>query len=177
MAIKRIIHTDEVNLKDWVDDRDEIMEGRSCCRDCSGSKKKCLDCYDFDMTCQDINSTYLEDEKINLNKELDNYVVAFAELGLWDGKKSGFKVLSTNLNSIFNVRQDFNTYYADAYNIRASCSHHDGTNFILYRKLKKGINVSDFEVYMYKNNYKLSSQQLSKYTESLLPYVKTVYGW
>lgn len=177
MATKHIIYTDEVNLKDWIDEREEIMDGHSCCEDCSGSKEKCLDCYDFDMTCQDINSSYLGDEIMNLNKKLNNYVVAFAELGLWDGKKYGFRILSTNLNSIFNARQDFNTYYTDAYNVRATCCHHDGTNYILYRKLKKGIDVLDFEAFVQKNDYRLSSQQLSRYTESLLPYVKTIYGW
>ena len=43
--------------------------------------------------------------------------------------------------------------------------------------LKPNIDVSWFENFMYTHNYKLTSQQISQYTNSLLPYVKKVYGW
>lgn len=174
MAKKHIIYSDTVNLKDWVNDRKEIMEGKSCCNSC---KNSCESCNEFYNVCNDINSEYFNDETLNLNKGLDNYIIALADLGLWSGRKSGYRILGNNLNSIFNVGEDSNTYYADSYNIRSENTHHDGTNYILYRKLKPNVDRNLIENVLYKNNYTLTKQQISYYTESLLPYVKEIYGW
>lgn len=174
MAKRRIIHSDTINLKDWVGDRKDIMEDRDCCNSC---RSDCESCNDFYSTCVDLNSDYLSDERMNLNKSLDNYVIAFADLGLWNGRKPGYKILGSNLNSIFNISEDSNTYYADGYNIHSENAHHDGTNYIMYRKLKANVDRNTIEGILYKNNYKLTKQQISKYTESLLPYVKEIYGW
>lgn len=178
MATRRIIHSDSVNLKDWVGDRKEIMEGKSCCKSCKNNcENNCENCNDFYSVCADLNSDYFSDESLNLNKVLDNYVIAFADLGLWNGRKPGYRILGNNLNSIFNISEDSNTYYADGYNIHSENVHHDGTNYILYRKLKSSVDRSTIEYLLYKNNFKLTKQQISKYTESLLPYVKDIYGW
>ena len=173
IIMENIIYSDEIRISDWVKSKDELLIGQS---NCVGCKKDCNSCSFFYELCRDINSTYLSDETANLNVPLDNIVVAFARLGLWNGVKPGFKLLSTNLNSIFQVNCDINTYYYDRYNVKARCVHHDGTNHITFRKLKSGVNKDWFENYMYDNNFELSSSQLSRYTESLVPYVKSIYG-
>lgn len=172
--MEKIIYSDEIRIKDWVEDKDEIIEGQSECKCC---KRNCASCNLFYDLCNEINSHYLGDEVMNLNQPLGNVVVAFACLGLWDGVKPGFRVLNNNLNSIFQVSADINTYYCDRYNVKARCVHHDGTNHITFRKLKDGINKEWFENYMYENNFELDSQKMSRYTDSLLPYVKSIYGW
>lgn len=149
------------------------MDGNPICKDC---KSDCSSCNFFYSQCVSLNQSYFGDEFSNLNQPLGNYVVAFACLGLWNGVKSGYKVLGKNLNTIFQVSADSNTYYYDRYNVRATCVHHDGTNEILFRKLKDGIDKTWFENYMYQNNYELDSNQLSRYTDSLVPYVKSIYG-
>lgn len=182
--VKHVIHNSDVDVRDWLDDAAEIVDYGSNCRKCpygqdedNFDKNKCEKCDEFLRHCLDLNSTYLEDELSNLNIPLENNVVAFAKLGLWNGPKSGFKVLGRNVNSIFKVSEDFNLYYVDSYNVKAKCVHHDGTNHILYRELKPNVSVDFIENFMYKHQYEISSELISRYTRSLLPYVKKVYGW
>lgn len=176
---KHIIWSSDIDLKNWVNKTKESMESEypEICNaeECKG--KDCYSCTAFYSHCVELNSIYLEDEYGNLNVSLDNNIVALADLGLWDGRKSGYRILGNNLNDIFRISEDYNTYYADGRNVYAECHHHDGTNHILYRKLKKGTNIDWFENLILKNDYKLSPQQISTYTESLLPYVKKIYGW
>lgn len=175
MSNTRTIHNSEINIKDWVRDRKEIMVDDPFCGTCG--KKDCSNCDSFYYRCTELNAQYLYDEIENLNISLGNNVLALADLGLWNGRKNGYKILPANVNSIFNVSNDSNHYYADGRNIRAKCSHHDGTNYILFRKLKDGVSVEQIESLLLKNDYSLTSQQISKYTESLRPYVAKVYGW
>lgn len=177
MAKKHIIWSSNINIKDWIGDKEEIIDENGRCWDECNKKYDCENCSRFYNYVTDLNDNYLYDEKQNLNKLLDNHIVALAELGLWDGKKNGYKILGSNLNCIFNISEDENTWYADGWNIRGEHGHHDGINYILYRKLKSSVSVNQFEEIMYKNNYKLTSHQISLYTESLLPYVAKVYGW
>ena len=173
--IHHIIYNSEIHLKDWVRDREEIMVDEPFCSTCE--HKKCLNCDTFYYRCVDFNNSYLEDERHNLDVSLDNNIIALADLGLWDGRKSGYKILGNNLSCIFNVSEDRNCYYADGRNVRAKCVHHDGTNHIVFRKLKKGVTIEQVENLMFKNNYSLTPSQISRYTESLRPYVADIYGW
>ena len=174
---KHIIWSSHINISDWLGDKESILEDRlDGCSDCS-KNKKCESCDRFYTEVSDINDSYLDDEKLNLNIRLDNNVIAFAKLGLWDGTKSAYKILGNNVNCIFDISEEGNTYYVDAYNVRATCVHHDGRNQILYRMLKPNVDIRAFEAIMYKNGYNLSSQQISRYTTSLRPYVAQVYGW
>ncbi len=173
--MKHIIYSSDINISDWLSDKDEIMYGNEICKDCK--VRNCKSCYGFYEECERLNEGYLEDDKDNLNVSLDNYVIALADLGLWNGRKPGYKMLSKNLSSIFDISGDRVKYYDDGRNIRGECVHHDGTNYILYRKLKSNVSVEQIERILYKNNYSLNSNQISRYTESLRPYVAEVYGW
>ena len=175
MSNIRTIHNSEINIKDWVKDREEIMVDEPFCSTCK--KKDCKDCDTFYYHCVELNNQYLYDERDNLYIPLSNNVIALADLGLWNGRKSGYKILGKNVNCIFDISEDENHYYADGRNIRAKCVHHDGTNYILYRKLKDGVTVEQIESLLLKNDYCLTPQQISKYTESLRPYVAKIYGW
>lgn len=176
---KHIIWSSEIDLKDWILKTKENMESEYpfvCnAEECKG--KDCYNCNTFYCHCVDTNDRYLEDERINLDVSLDGAVIAIASLGLWNGRKAGFRLLRPNLNAIFDIGEDYNTYYADGRNVYAECTHHDGTNHILYRKVKANIDLDWLSNFIIKNNYELTPQQISKYTESLLPYVKKVYGW
>ena len=44
--------------------------------------------------------TFYEDEILNLNKRLDGRILAIASMGLWDGRKTGYKILGNNLNEV-----------------------------------------------------------------------------
>lgn len=40
---------------------------------------------------------YLSDERMNLDKVVDGIIIAFADLGLWNGRRQGFKILGSNV--------------------------------------------------------------------------------
>ena len=45
------------------------------------------------------NDEYLEDERANLNINLHAGILAIADLGLWDGRKIGYKEMGTNISN------------------------------------------------------------------------------
>ena len=117
-----------------------------------------------------------DDERWNLNVPTDGRILAIADLGLWYGRRQGYKILNRNTNSILNIVEDFNEYYGDGYNIKADCVHHDGTNHIEYRVIREDRNIQNLLDAIY-NGEKITRKKLNYYTKSLYPYVAKIYGW
>jgi hypothetical protein len=115
------------------------------------------------------------DERINLHKDVDGYIVAFAELGLWNGNTNGAKIVGTTVSDILYSDCDYVTWYCDPYNVRCSAAHHDGRNYILYRvadskeQAERLVNKIAYEG--------MTEEQFRRATKSLRPYVAKVYGW
>lgn len=123
----------------------------------------------------DSRSIDLDDERANLNIEVDGYIVAFASLGLWNGRVNGAKLVGTNVRRILHSNDDYVTWYCDPYNVRAEMIHHDGTNYVLYRVAndkEQAENLVDKIAYG-----NMSEEEFRKRTKSLRPYVAKVYGW
>lgn len=123
----------------------------------------------YQIACDWTNDA-LQDEKDNLDIELDNNIVVIADLGLWNGRRRGYKVIGTNLNDTLRSFMDCMTeieFYTDGYNYCATEYHHDGTNHYIFRVLKDGVDVDKL------GNYK----DIMKYTKSLKKTVNNVYGW
>lgn len=78
---------------------------------------------------------WLNDERLNLDKEVDGVIIAFADLGLWYGRRQGYKIIGNNIADILRSPYDAE-WFGDTYNIRGVEYHHDGTNHILYRVAK-----------------------------------------
>lgn len=136
------------------------------------------DVTDDDVLCfiDESLSNYIDDERMNLNIVTDGRILAIADIGLWNGRRQGYKVLGCNVNNIFNVSEDYNEYYSDGHNIKATCIHHDGTNFIEYRVIREDKNITNLlNDILY--GKEITRKQLNYYTKSLLPYVAKVYGW
>lgn len=50
----------------------------------------------------EINNEYLEDERINLDIQLSKPIIIIADLGLWNARKSGYKMIdSGNIKIVF----------------------------------------------------------------------------
>jgi len=115
------------------------------------------------------------DERINLHKDVDGYIVAFADLGLWNGRRNGAKLVGTTVSDILYSDCDYVTWYCDPYNVRCSAAHHDGRNYILYRvadskeQAERLVNKIAYEG--------MTEEQFRRATKSLRPYVAKVYGW
>ena len=121
---------------------------------------------------------WLDDERCNLNQECGN-ILAIADLGLWDGRHQGYKVIRKGkLNGIFSVGTDCDdvSLFCDRYNVRGRYTHHDGTNFILFREIREGVNIGSLLERIY-NGEEIDSKTLNRYTRSLRPKVAKVYGW
>ena len=118
----------------------------------------------------------LDAEKTNLNKELDGCIVALADLGFWNGRANGGKVLGNNLNSIFQgFGCDDHEWYADRYNVRGNFFHHDGTHHVVFRLAKDRDTAQRIvEQVAY---HGLSIEQAMRKTKSIRPYVAKIYGW
>ena len=124
----------------------------------------------------DMLSYYLDDERANLNEQTDGRILVIADLGLWNGRRDGYKILNENVNSIFSTGEDYTEWYSDGHNIKAIASHHDGTNYYEYRIIREDRNIQNLLDAIY-NGEEISRKKLNYYTKSLHPYIAKVYGW
>lgn len=133
------------------------------------------------LTEEDIE--YLEnyafdDELVSLKVETEGQILAIADMGLWNGRKQGCRLTNTRmLSEIMTIgNEDITTLYYDGHNVRKRATHHDGTNYILFREVKPGVNINNLINRIY-NGEQVNNSTLNYYTRSLKRYVKKVYGW
>lgn len=166
--MKKIIWSNvNLNVEDWRDGYIEFCEYNNIT---PGGDD---DLIDWMITT---NFNYLDDEIANLNKRLDDYIIVIADLGLWNGRKTAYKISRANLNAIFNAADDYTEFYGDGREIRATGYHHDGTNYYLFRQLRPGRDPEKLLDDIY-NGREISPQKLNYYTRSIYKDVATVYGW
>lgn len=119
---------------------------------------------------------FLEDERINLDIQLSNPIILIADLGLWNGRHQGYKIIkSGNIKDILIVSEDYVKFYYDKYNVKAIAAHHDGTNYYEYREIRDNVDIDKLCSRIY-NGEKISRQTLNYYTKSILPEIKKIYG-
>lgn len=165
--MKNIIWSNRnINPDDWKADYLDAME----------INEEGVDEYELWNWINDTLSMYLDDERANLNKKTDGRILVIASLGLWDGRRQGYKILNGNVNSIFTTGEDYTEWYSDGYNIKAIASHHDGTNYYEYRVIREDRNIENLLDAIY-NGEEITRKKLNYYTKSLHPYVAKVYGW
>ena len=118
---------------------------------------------------------WLDDERCNLNKQVDGVIIVFGDLGLWYGRKQGYQILGSNIADILRSSCEDAEWYGDGYNIRSRMTHHDGTNYALYRVAKDREEAERIAEKIYNNE--IDEQGFRRRTRSLYPYVADVYGW
>jgi hypothetical protein len=123
------------------------------------------------------NAEYLLDERANLNKPIEGRILVIADLGLWNGRASGYKIIDTkNLNAFLQVNHEYAEFYGDGKEIRGYEIHHDGANCYLYRMIREDRDIDKLCNAIY-NHEEISPQKLNYYTKSLYKEVADVYGW
>jgi hypothetical protein len=123
------------------------------------------------------NAEYLDDERMNLNKVVDGRILVIADLGLWNGRRSAYKIVgSGNIKDILGYTYDYAEFYSDGYNIRGTECHHDGVNFYEYRIIREDRNIENLLNDIY-DGKEITRQKLNYYTKSLHKAVAEVYGW
>ena len=81
-----------------------------------------------------MNAEYLNEERDNLNEKVNGRILVIVDLGLWNGRRQGYKILDNTISNILYDRDaEYIAWYGDGYNIKATASHHDGTNYYEYR--------------------------------------------
>jgi len=172
MANARPVDTDklfDVNHRViWTNN--DYEEWKACMLEDGYTEEDCeLDRYYEDCT------NNLWDERANLDVPVDGVIVAFADLGLWDGRHNGAKVVGRYVKKILSSGNDYQDWYCDRYNVRCEDIHHDGTNYYLYRVAKDEEQADRLvQAIAYEG---MTEEEFRKATKSLRPYVAKVYGW
>ena len=118
-----------------------------------------------------------DDETMNLNKKLDGRILAIANMGLWNGRRAGYKILGNNLNEVLtsSIGCDEKEVYCDSYNVYAHGYHHDGYNTVEFREIREDRNIENLLDKIY-NNEPITRKEINYYTRSLRPHIKQIYG-
>lgn len=115
-------------------------------------------------------------ERTNLDYTLPNNIIAFGSVGRWNGTFDGGRIMGNNLNEILYTGDcpDISVTY-DRFNVHSTLAHHDGRHSMTYRMIKEGV---DADWLLEKQVYGggLSKSDISRYTKSLVPYIKKIYG-
>jgi hypothetical protein len=124
-------------------------------------------------------NSYLEDARINLDIQLNRPIIVIADLGLWDGRKPGYKMINSgNIKDCLYTEGGYTAWYVDKLgDLRADAPHHDGTNYYLYRVFRD--NISDTQIENFKNKIysgKFTREDIVRYTKKLGDYIFQVYG-
>ena len=159
--MKKIIWTNDVYLEDYEDYfREEGITDK---------EEKMKEMYL-------LNELDFEAEMVNLDIKLPGKILVIACLGLWNGRRSGYKIMDNNLNEILTASiGDLYEVYFDGHNIKAKDTHHDGTNYYEFRLIRNDRNIDILLEKIYNDDF--SRQDINNYTRSLAPYIREVYGW
>lgn len=159
-----------LDVDDWMDAYKEFLEINKI--DGDPNDEDAL--YNYMIETNDI---YLDDERVNLNKKVDGRILVIADLGLWNGRKQGYKILGNTISDIlYDENGEYIEWYGDGYNIKATVSHHDGTNYYEYRIIREDRNINNLLDAIY-NGEEITCKKLNYYTKSLYEDVAKIYGW
>lgn len=130
----------------------------------------------------ELNWLYLDDERSNLNVSCESEILVFGTLGLWDRKHRIYsEEPTTNISDMLHLGPDcdYAEFFVDEEGDFCSRqSHHDGTNIFVYRCWKPELSEEEREIFrdaIFAR--KCDKKMIAKYTNSLGPLVKKVYGW
>lgn len=128
----------------------------------------------------EINSDYLSDERTNLNIQLPCGIIVIADLGLWNGRFSGYKMIeSGNIRDCLYSDCDCNEWYVDRLgDLRCTAVHHDGRNHYLYRAIKESVTegqIDRLKSLIYSG--RAARQDITRVTKRLGDAIGAVYGW
>lgn len=166
---KHMIWTDDIFYMDG--DLDDLREAYPHADD-----------YELCEMMLESNAEYLDDERLNLDIDVPEGIIAIADLGLWYGRRTGYKEVGYNISECLygNVRgQSYCTWYVDGLgDLACEESHHDGTNYYIYRAWKPGVTYGQKEALLNKLYHGTAKRRdITLCTRRLGDDVAAVYGW
>lgn len=130
----------------------------------------------------EINDEYLNDERVNLDIELSRDIIVIADIGLWCGRRTGYRDLkSKNIKDCFYFDRDsdYATWFVDSMgDLRCDMVHHDGTNHLLYRVWRDSAtedDIEDLKEKLYRGT--ATRADIVRVTKRLGDYISEVYGF
>ena len=126
------------------------------------------------------NNDYLSDERINLDIGLPREIIIIADIGRWNGRFSGYKVIEGgNIKECLYSECDMTEWYVDKLgDRRCDAYHHDGTNHYLYRTFKDC--ATDEQIEHLKNKIyegTATTTDITRVTNRLGDDIAKVYGF
>ena len=165
-----------LDLKDWEAGLREYYEINNLS----------YDDYDEDdhyNTMCELNNMYLNDERMNLHKQLNGTIIVIADLGLWNGRRTGYRLIESGIISdcLADSNCDNYEWYVDERGeLRFTGHHHDGTNYYYYRVLKPTASdehLDELTAALYNDEIAKAEKIIKKHTDRLGDYIGDVYGW
>ena len=129
----------------------------------------------------ELNNMYLDDERINLHIDMHRELIAIGDLGLWYGRRMGYRVIAGTCISDFlsGTCGDYVTWYIDELgDFCCKDCHHDGTNYYTYRVFKPVVTQSQkqaLKVKLYEGT--ATRRDVTRDTERLGDAIANVYGF
>ena len=164
-----------LETKDWEEGYRENLEMNGFSEDEISEELTDEKILDFAI---ETNDEYLDDEKLNLDIDLPADIIAIADVGRWNGRVMGYKIIGNNIKDCLTSGCEYAEWYVDAYgNLRFTGYHHDGTNNVLYRMFRP---LSDEQRENFTNKIyfgKVTNADISRYTVRIGDYIADVYGW
>lgn len=154
--------------RDWKDELTELYP------DASESERHEL--------MYEINDCNLEDARADLNISLGLPILVIADLGLWFGRRTGYKVITSgNITDCLCAERDddYVTWSVDELgDLVCRAHHHDGVNHYLYRVFKPGTTESQRDLLKDKIAHgKATRRDITKVTARLGDAIAKVYGF
>mgnify|MGYP000761479372 FL=1 len=165
---RHIIWSNDIDYDDWREDLEEQYP------DLTEAERMEL--------MYELNGDYLDDERSNLDIQLSHPILVVGDLGLWHGRRMGYKEIpSGNIRDcLYSERDmDYSTWYVDKNgDLRADAIHHDGTNHYLYRVFKRGVTDAQIENLQDKIYCRRATRaDIIRVTQRLGDSIAAVYGF
>lgn len=162
----------ELDLDDW---REGLLENREL-----NNLSTDVDDDTLREEMYKLNNNYLDDERMNLNIKTEGRIVCIADLGFWDGRRTGYKLYGHNVGECFTFFSDcdYADFYVDRYDFRCKQTHHDASTYAVFRELKPNLSSDQVNNFLWKiYQGKVTQKDITRYTNSLKERIKKVYGW
>lgn len=133
----------------------------------------------YTIMCKN-NAENLYDERANLNIQLPCNIIVIADIGRWNGRYSGYKMINSgNIKDCLYSDCDYTEWYVDKRgDLRCIAVHHDGTNRYLYRTIKNGVTDTQIENLQDKLYMGTATRaDITRITKRLGDEIGKVYGW
>ena len=148
---------------------DECSDDLSKCKNID----ECLEFLDNYFSEEETLGDWIDTERINLEKKIDDAIIIIGNIRRWNGKYIGYRIMTSNyLGDVLTFEKDcyIGSWFVDTetHDLCSIQSHHDGTHYLKYYACS---DVDAFEDAFAEN------KDYMKYLHKLGPEVEKIYGW